>query len=104
VTGAALAERLKTVEPSNEPVIELPFTDQNGEPYRQIRPPESRSQATLPFPDANGNLVVVPIAPGPRPQTAGFPVYKPESAPAAKKSGAEQSSGASEGRRPGGGG
>ena len=73
-----MVERLAMQPGAEGAVIELPFTDQNGRPYLQVRPANSRTEATLPFPDANGNLVVVPIPPGPRSQTADFPVVRPD--------------------------
>lgn len=111
VTGTQLVELL-AVRPGQKaaaaasPVIELPFTDANGQPVLQVRPPKSPT-VILPFPDANGNLVEVPIPAGPRRQKADFPVYQPD---AAGKSGAQPaappagSANPADARRPGGGG
>ena len=108
VTGAQMIELL-AVRPaagSKSPVIELPFTDANGQPVLQIRPPKSPTMI-LPFPDANGNLVEVPVPTGPRAKSANFPVINPSGAsdsgdkPAENAPGAATPAGA---RRPGGGG
>jgi hypothetical protein len=103
ITGAQLVERLAPRPKSNSPVIELPFTDENGQPYLQLRPPKSTTMI-LPFPDANGNLVEVPIPTGPRSQTADFPVVNPR--PPAAPDGKATAPGATSpttARRPGGG-
>ena len=100
VIGARMVEML-AVRPGQKAaaaasaVIELPFTQENGQPYLQLRPPKSGT-VILPFPDANGNLVEVPIPTGPRSQTADFPVVNPRAPDA--------SSGKTAGRRPGPGG
>jgi hypothetical protein len=111
VTGTQMVELL-AVRPGQRaaaaasPVIELPFTDANGQPVLQIRPPKSPT-VILPFPDANGNLVEVPIPTGPRPQRVDFPVYQPDAAgkssvkPAVPPAG---SANPADARRPGGGG
>jgi hypothetical protein len=108
VTGKQMLEQLAPQPRSNSAVIELPFTDQNGQPYLQIRPPKS-STVVLPFPDANGNLVEVPMPAqtGPRPQRADFPVYQPPPAGAAGSKTGSPSPGPvnpADGKRPGGGG
>jgi hypothetical protein len=107
VTGAQMVELL-AVRPGQKaaaaasPVIELPFTDANGQPYLQIRPPKSNTMI-LPFPDANGNLVEVPIPTGPRSRTADFPVANPP-APGAPGGTAPAPTNQTGARRPGGGG
>ena len=109
VTAAQMVELLARRPPaasSNSAVIELPFTNENGQPYLQLRPPKSGT-VLLPFPDANGNPIEVPIPAGPRKPRIDFPVYSPDptdasggkttgSAPASKNPG--------DTRRPGGGG
>src|SRR4029079_17425838 len=55
VTGAQMGELLSVTAAqeaavSRSPVIELPFADDNGQPYQQIRPPKSNT-VILPFPD-----------------------------------------------------
>ena len=101
LTGSQIAERLAPQPRSTAPVIELPFTDANGRPYLQVRPPDAGKVGYLPFPDANGNLVVIPIPDGPRPQKADFPVVRPD-APAAPVNDGPKNPG--DARRPGGGG
>jgi hypothetical protein len=111
VTGAQMAELLSVTPAqkaaaSTSPVIELPFTDENGQPVQQIRPPKSNT-VILPFPDANGNLVEIPLPTGPRPKTAGFPVVNPPGANSAPGQPPENGPGATNPqspRRPGGGG
>jgi hypothetical protein len=104
VTGAQLLERLAPQPPSNSPVIELPFTDPNGQPYLQIRPPKANT-VMLPFPDANGNPVEVPVPTGPRPLKADFPVYQPDSSGTGKQPATPPAGPANpaDARRPGGG-
>jgi hypothetical protein len=111
VTGARMVELLSVTPAqkaaaSSSPVVELPFTDDNGQPYQQIRPPKSNT-VILPFPDANGNLVEIPVPAGPRPTTAGFPVVNPPGANSAPGKPPENAPGATNSqnpRRPGGGG
>ena len=111
VTGAQMVELLSVTPAqkaaaSSSPVIELPFPDDNGQPYQQIRPPKSNT-VILPFPDANGNLVQIPVPAGPRPTTAGFPVINPPGANSAPVKPPENAPGATNSqdpRRPGGGG
>ena len=111
VTGAQMVELLSVTPAqkaaaSSSPVIELPFADDNGQPYQQIRPPKSNT-VILPFPDANGNLVQIPVPAGPRPKTAGFPVINPPGANSAPGQPPENAPGATNSqdpRRPGGGG
>jgi hypothetical protein len=110
VTGAQMVELLSVTPAqkaaaSTSPVIELPFTDGNGQPYLQIRPPKSKTMI-LPFPDANGNLVEIPVPTGPRPTTAGFPVANPPGANSAPGTPPENAPAANpqNPRRPGGGG
>ena len=111
VTGAQMVELLSVTPAqkaaaSTSPVIELPFTDENGQAVQQIRPPKSNT-VILPFPDANGNLVEIPVPAGPRPKTAGFPVVNPPGANSAPGKPPENAPGATNPqnpRRPGGGG
>jgi hypothetical protein len=111
VTGARMVELLSVTPAqkaaaSSSPVVELPFTNDNGQPYQQIRPPKSNT-VILPFPDANGNLVEIPVPTGPRPTTAGFPVVNPPGANSAPGKPPENAPGATNSqnpRRPGGGG
>jgi len=111
VTGAQMVELLSVTPAqkaaaSTSPVIELPFTDENGQAIQQIRPPKSNT-VILPFPDANGNLVEIPVPTGPRPKTASFPVVNPPGANSAPGQPPENGPGATNPqspRRPGGGG
>jgi hypothetical protein len=111
VTGAQMVELL-AVRPAQKaaaaaaPVIELPFTDENGQPYLQLRPPKAGTMI-LPFPDANGNVVEVPIPTGPRSKRADFPVVNPPAPDASGGQGTGSTPAATNpagARRPGGGG
>ena len=109
VTAAQMVELLARRPPAssaNSAVIELPFTNENGQPYLQLRPPKSGT-VLLPFPDANGNPIEVPIPAGPRKPRIDFPVYSPDptGASGGKTTGsAPASKNPADTRRPGGGG
>ena len=47
-------------------VVELPFTDDRGQPILQIRPARTDNRVMLPFPDASGNPIEIVAPPGPR--------------------------------------
>ena len=101
VTGKQLVELLTRPPGPRPAVIELPFTDENGHPYLQVRPPGPGTTVTLPFPDANGNPIEVVVPPGPRVPNVAFPVVRPD---APGKPGAVGPASPSATRRPAGGG
>jgi hypothetical protein len=101
-----LLARRPAVASSNSAVIELPFTDDNGQPYLQVRPPKSGT-VMLPFPDAHGNPIEVPVPAGPRKPRIDFPVYVPDPAGASDGQGTGSAAvpkNPADARRPGGGG
>ena len=86
LTSSQLVELL-TPPPGPKPaVIELPFTDENGNPYLQAPASGTGRTVTLPFPDANGNPIEVIVPPGPRVPNVAFPVVRPD--PPGKAAGA----------------